>query len=171
MFVNLYIDSFLHLFIYILMNLKYREMLQQSLTERTRAFQEVRHIQPPPKGWLQAVRTALGIPLRFVATRLQVTPSAVMALEQREVTGAITLKSLTKAADAIGCDVVYAIVPRAGSFNELLKQRAHFKAADLVQRVGHSMSLEQQATGNLKKRLADVATELAANPRQMWTDP
>jgi predicted DNA-binding mobile mystery protein A len=153
------------------MNTKYREMLQQSLTERIRPFEEARNAHPLPKGWLHAVRTALGIPLRFVATRLHVTPPAVMALEHREASGAITLKSLAKAADAIGCDVVYAIVPRAGSFRELLKQRAHLKAADLVQRVDHSMSLEDQATGKLKQRVAEAATEMSADPRRLWTDP
>lgn len=152
------------------MKMKYREMLQQSLTERVRAFQDARNAQPLPNGWLHAIRTALGIPLRFVAAHLHVTPPAVLALEHREATSAITLKSLAKAADAMGCDLVYALVPRLGSFPELLKQRAHLKAADLVQRVGHSMSLEQQATGKLKQRIADVAAELSAHPRRIWTD-
>ena len=153
---------------YTLMKRQYREMLQQSLNERAKAFEAARHAQPPPRGWLHAIRSALGIPLRFAATRLHVSSVAVLALEKREATGAITLASMAKAADAIGCDFVYAVLPRARSFDELLKQRAHEKAADLVESVGHSMSLEQQATGKLNQRIADVATEIAADPRRLW---
>jgi predicted DNA-binding mobile mystery protein A len=95
----------------------------------------------------------------------------VLALEHREVAGTITLQSLAKAADAIGCDLVYALVPRAESFRELLNQRAHGKATDLIQRVGHSMSLEDQATAKLKQRVAEAAAEMSADPRRLWKDP
>jgi predicted DNA-binding mobile mystery protein A len=149
---------------------KYRAMLQQSLTERAQAFEAAREIHPPSHGWLQAVRTALGMPLRFPAARLHISPVAIKTLENREATGAITLKSMAKVADALGCDFVYAVLPRGGSFQQLLKQQAHAKAANLVESVGHSMALEQQGTGKMKQRIAEVAAELSDDPRRLWAE-
>ena len=40
--------------------------------------------------------------------------SAVFDLEEREETGAIMLRSLERMAEAMGCKVVYGVVPRTG---------------------------------------------------------
>lgn len=152
------------------MKAKYQAMLRKSLTDRANAFESARSVQPPTNGWLQAVRTALGMPLRVAGARLHVSRVAIKSLEDRETTGAVTLKSMAKAADALGCDFVYAVLPRAASFDALLKQQAHSRAEAVVHSVGQSMALEQQATGKLEQRIQEVAAELSANPRRLWSE-
>ena len=46
-----------------------------------------------------------------LAHRLGVQQSTVVRLEQSEKRGAVTLNSLRKAAEALGCELVYAFVP------------------------------------------------------------
>ena len=47
----------------------------------------------------------------------------MQALERREADGAITLESLERAADALGCDLVYALIPRR-PLEEMLHDQA-----------------------------------------------
>ncbi len=69
----------------------------------------------PASGWIRAVRDALGLTLSDVAQRLKVTPPAVRSFEQAEAEDRITLGSLRRTADAMNCDLIYALVPRQGA--------------------------------------------------------
>ena len=54
--------------------------------------------QPAPKsGWIQSVRLALGMSMRQLAERLNVSTSALSQFEKREQADAITLGTLKKA--------------------------------------------------------------------------
>ena len=67
----------------------------------------------PPQGWLRAMRTALGLSQKHVANQITMTRQAYADLESAEVRGAISLKSLHRAAGAMDCDLVYFVVPRS----------------------------------------------------------
>ncbi|MBK8858261.1 MAG: helix-turn-helix domain-containing protein [Opitutaceae bacterium] len=67
----------------------------------------------PPQGWLRAMRTALGLSQKHVADQITMTRQAYADLESAEVRGAISLKSLHRAAGAMDCDLVYFVVPRS----------------------------------------------------------
>ena len=47
-----------------------------------------------------------------MAKRIGVTPPAVRSFEQAEAEDRITLASLRRTADAMGCELIYALVPR-----------------------------------------------------------
>ena len=51
--------------------------------------------------------------VRDLGRRLGIASSSVTRLEQREREGAITLAALRKAAAALDCELVYAVVPRS----------------------------------------------------------
>lgn len=59
------------------------------------------------------------------------------------------LKSLKAAANALGCELVYALVPRTHSLEHLVEERARSQAKKQVMGVEHSMALENQAVGRL----------------------
>jgi predicted DNA-binding mobile mystery protein A len=101
-------------------------------------------LERPSAGWLRAIRQALGLSLKTVATRLSQTPQAVKQAEESEAAGTISLKRLEAAANAMGCRLVYAIVPRQGSLSTLARG-AENDALDSVQR---TMALEGQAVAN-----------------------
>jgi predicted DNA-binding mobile mystery protein A len=101
-------------------------------------------LERPSAGWLRAIRQALGLSLKTVAIRLKQTPQAVKQAEESEAAGTITLKRLEAAAEAMGCRVVYALVPRHGSLSNLARAGEH-EALDSVQR---TMALEGQAVAD-----------------------
>lgn len=68
------------------------------------------------------MREALGITLTELAQRLKITPPAVRSFEQAEAEDRITLGSLRRSAQAMGCDLVYALVPRAGTIANTLTE-------------------------------------------------
>jgi predicted DNA-binding mobile mystery protein A len=106
-------------------------------------------LERPSAGWLRAIRQALGLSLKTVAGRLGQTPQAVKQAEESEAAGTISLRRLEAAANAMGCRLVYAIVPKKGSLSTLAGA-AENDAMDSVQR---TMALEGQAVANPRELL------------------
>ena len=77
--------------------------------------------------WLRRVRRALGVHVTDMARELDVNPSVIYRLEQSEDRKSISLKAMEKAAAAMDCKVVYAIVPRAGKTLLELAERRHWR--------------------------------------------
>ena len=101
----------------------------------------------PAGGWLRAVRQALNLAQADVAKNTGVTKQAYAQFERGETKGTLSLGSLQRAAEAMQCDLVYYLVPRARSLGELATRLdpnfVHLQASE------HSMALEGQAVGDL----------------------
>jgi predicted DNA-binding mobile mystery protein A len=126
--------------------------------------------QLPSRGWIKTVREAIGMSFRQIGQRLALTQQSVAELEHAEQTGSISLKNLTRVAEAMQCRLVYAFVPNE-SFESLVRHQAERVAAQIVQRVETSMSLEDQATesDSQRQRRADLIAELVrTTPRNLW---
>src|SRR5271154_4280249 len=83
----------------------------------------------PPKGWLRAIRNALGMTTAQFARRLGVSQPRIVELEQSEASGSVTLNTLQRAAGALGCRLVYVLVPERP-----LAETVHEQAAKLADR-------------------------------------
>ena len=142
----------------------FRKTMRQMLDARVLKFDDFGKSTVPAHGWLKAIRLALAIPSRYTARKLGITARAFRQLELNEARGAISLNTLKRAADAMDCDVVYTLVPRLGSFEEILKHQAHRTAEALVGPVAHSMSMEGQSTGTTPEAVEELATEFTAMP-------
>ena len=77
------------------------------------------HRRPPARGWVRAVRDALGMTAEQLGERMGITQPSVNRLELSEAAGTIQLNTLRRAAEALGCEVVYALVPRRDSARDL----------------------------------------------------
>ncbi len=89
------------------------------------AFRAARIAAGERRGWLRAVRQVVGIPVKEVARRLGVCRWEVFRLEKSESESRIMLGTLRRAAEALDCDLVYALTPRQGTLEELAaEQRA-----------------------------------------------
>jgi predicted DNA-binding mobile mystery protein A len=69
--------------------------------------------------WLRTVRQAVGVPVYVVARRLGVTKYEIFRLEKAERESRIVLGTLRRAAEALGCELIYALAPREGSLEDL----------------------------------------------------
>ena len=128
---------------------------------------------PPARGWLRAIREAFGMTTKQLGSRMGVVQSRVIALEKAEVTGATTLKSLRSAAEAMGCTLVYAIVPTR-PFDDTLHERAVAIANEELARVNHTMRLEDQALDAddlAAERARLIAAFIDGAPRRLWELP
>lgn len=124
----------------------------------------------PPGGWVRAIRDALGMTAAALARRLGMSHAGLRKLEKAEADEVITLASLRKLANALDCELQYALVPRT-SLEAILKQRAIEVAQERLRPVAHSMSLEDQAVERSQSavQLELLATEiLAGSRRQLW---
>ena len=97
----------------------------------------------PPRGWVKAIREALGMTTAQLAKRLGISQPSVVGLEKAEAAKVITLETLERAARALDCTLVYALVPRK-PLETILRERAREKARERLRTISHSMSLEDQ---------------------------
>lgn len=135
-------------------------------------LQRFRDLGPgrPPRGWLRAIRDSLGMTTTQYADRLGVSQPRVSALEKGEIEDTVTLATLRRAAEALDCTLVYAIVPNR-PLEEMVSERAHSLAATQLDRVRHTMRLEGQLNAGLDRkteedRLARVYLE--GDLRRLW---
>jgi predicted DNA-binding mobile mystery protein A len=98
----------------------------------------------PQSGWIRAVRTALGMTQREFAHRMGITAQSAFQLEASEREQRIRLDTLRRAADALNCDLAYALVPRAGSLEQTVRQQATAVFAKRGLAVERTMALEDQ---------------------------
>lgn len=114
----------------------------------------------PSGGWIRAIRTALGMNTRQLAERIGIARQVTSKLEVSELNDSISLKTLRKVAEAMGCKLVYAFVPPKGKLEDVVKQQAYKKAKELIEPVNHTMLLEAQEVGNLKEKIIQTTDEL-----------
>lgn len=129
--------------------------------------------QRPPKGWIRAIRDALGLTARQLASRMGRTHSVLVRLERSEVADAITLGSLRAAAEAMDCTLVYAIVPNR-SLTETARARATSIADAQLSRMHHTMRLEDQALTRddlAQERNRLIEGILARGGSRLWEEP
>jgi predicted DNA-binding mobile mystery protein A len=149
---------------------------QRKLIERkVHPWLPLRADRVPPAGWLKAVRGALGLNSRQLAARLGVEHATILQYEKSEAAGKISLQTLQKAAQAMRCQLVYAIVPEepCESLEAVLDDQAAQAARAIVSRVDHSMRLEQQglATERSAEQVQDLAARLKAEmDPSLWGD-
>ena len=134
---------------------QFRKLRLRQLNKALAAFASARQSARPRSGWLSAIREARGISLRQVADRLAVTPQAVHRLQVSEANEAISLKRLRQAAEAMGCDLVYALLPRSGHLTDRVEERKREQAKERVLAAEHTMVLEGQAAGGVPKRIKE----------------
>lgn len=119
----------------------------------------------PSGGWIRAVREALGMSVTDLATRMNVVPSTVHRIETSEREDHIQLATLRRAAEALNCDLVYALVPRQ-KLEDTVDARARELALLELAELGHTMGLEAQGLGaeEMQERLPALAEDLKSRP-------
>jgi predicted DNA-binding mobile mystery protein A len=143
----------------------------KQLDERLERFRELRSEPPPKRGWVHAIREALGMSSPQLAKRIKVRAAqSVEDMQDYEVSGTIKLQTLRKLANALECDLVYALVPRK-PLQEIRRDQARIVASRQIKRAAHSMRLEEQRVSDeleaveLDRRVAKL---LQGNPKKLW---
>jgi predicted DNA-binding mobile mystery protein A len=151
-------------------------MVTASSEQLDRRFAELRPLvteSRPSRGWIRAIREALGMTTGQLAKRLKVQQPRVVELEKAEATGNITMQSLERAAEAMGCRLVYALVP-VKPLTETLQERATLVADRQLASVEQTMRLEAQGITDKTRRKEtrqQLANDLLRRPARLWDEP
>ncbi len=97
----------------------------------------------PQTGWIRTIRQSLGMNAAQLAARMRVSQPRITMLEHGEAAGAINLKTLQRAAEALNCTLVYALVPNE-PLEQMVRERARHVAAEHLAAAEHTMLLEDQ---------------------------
>src|ERR1017187_3814274 len=144
----------------------------QSRTHLDERFEElgpVTRYSAPVRGWIKAIREALGMTTAQLAKRLGVKQRSVVAIEQSEAKGTIELATLRRVAEALDCTLVYALIPNQ-PLEAIVRDRARTFARRRREPIEHSMLLENQ---NVTPRDAELSLDeilRETNPRLFWDE-
>ena len=144
---------------------------RKALDSKIASLPPLQKMQRPHRGWIRAVKEALGMSSKQLAARLGVSPPRITALEKSEVDETVTLASLRRAAEALDCALVYSFVPK-GSFEEVLQTRARRIAADIIGKVDHTMRLEAQnlQSDKLNEEIENLAAQILREQHKIIWD-
>ncbi|MFZ5763121.1 MAG: mobile mystery protein A [Thermodesulfobacteriota bacterium] len=150
----------------------HKRLMQQQLETTLARLACIRDAQRPARGWLRAIREALGMSGKQLARRLGVSAPWISTLEKKELAGSVTIKTMRQAAEALDCVFVYAVIPR-NSLADIVRRRAELLAQKRLATVSHSMLLEAQqlsASEQQQALAAEVNTLVQEMPKELWED-
>jgi len=125
----------------------------------------------PSVGWVKTIRTSVGMTLEQLGNKLGITRQSARSIEKRESEGSITIKSLEEAAEAMDMKLVYGLVPKDGSIEKFIENRAKTLATEIVMRASATMELEGQenSTERIKQAIQERTQQIINEmPKQMW---
>jgi len=147
-----------------------RALARKHLDKKLSPLRDSKALLRPPKGWVKALRDALGMTAEQLARRIGVTKPRVYEIECAELNGSITLDSLERAAQAMDCQLVYALIPRQ-PLQSTVEQRALLEAKKRMRAAAHTMILEDQAVEEpeLRQQVDALAKELLSQKgSRLW---
>ena len=146
-----------------------KRLKQLQLQNLDNHFKKMCFETKPKNGWIKTIRQALSMPLAFVANKLNISEQSVNQLENNEAFETISLKSLRRLAEAIDCELHYAIIPRERSLQKIIKNRAEFKARLIIKEVNKTMELEDQKIENSENSVKLLTKDFAENlNKNLW---
>lgn len=123
----------------------------------------------PKDGWIRSVREGLRMSQAELAVRMELNQRTVHSLEVSEAAGKIRLETLKRAADVLGCDLIYAFVPRK-PLQETMSLRARKLAERQIASVNHNMRLEDQLPKPSKERVEELTQSILLKDLPLWID-
>jgi predicted DNA-binding mobile mystery protein A len=154
------------------MKARNQKLIRQQLSVTLDRFKLLKSINPPLKGWIRAIRDALGMNVRQFAERLKVDKSRVPRIEQAEIEGNLTLKTMRRAAEALDCVFVYGLVPRT-SLEDTVRNQAEYVAKQKAKRLSQTMLLEDQKLTNDEENQsinAYIEKLISETPKSIWDE-
>ena len=149
-----------------------KKLVRQQLDATLKKVRPLLNISTPHKGWIRAIRDALGMNGRQLADRLDVTRQRAALIEKDELTGSVTLKTMRRVAECLDCVFVYGLVSRT-SLEQTVRDQAKQVALQRLSRVSQTMRLEDQALSKNEegKALTDMIEDLVDTvPSTLWDE-
>ena len=149
--------------------MKNNKLIREQLGAKLAQFNSLLEVQTPQKGWIRAIRDALGMSAKQLADRTGMAQQRIAVVEKGEFTGAVTLKTMRRIAEGLDCVFVYGFVPKT-DLETTLRKRAEQIAAKRLSQVSQTMGLENQALSEQENRkvFEETVGKLVGNPTTLW---
>ena len=147
-----------------------KKLIREQLDASLQRLRPLLDATAPRKGWIRAIRDALGMTARQLANRLGVAQQAVARIEKEELAGSVTIKTMRRIAECLDCVFIYGFVPRK-SLEEIVARQTKKVAAQRLAQASQTMSLENQALSRKENEqaLSDMVDELIRTPpSNLW---
>lgn len=138
------------------------------LAKSSKAFPRMKAEALPRAGWVREIRTALGLSQSQLAARAGVSRATVQQMERAESERRITLASLDKLAQAMGCQVAVAIVPKGGSLEDVRRRQATAKAEAILHEKTRDNKTPPRPADLERRKERLVAKLLRGSRRRLW---
>jgi predicted DNA-binding mobile mystery protein A len=125
----------------------------------------------PSSGWVNAIRLSLGMSLKQLGRRMNITSQSIKEIEEREKAGTISINVLRQFGASLKMKFIYGFIPEKGNLTEMIKQRALEMAKEIVMRTSVNMSLEEQKNSEkrLRKAIKEKTLEIQREmPKYLW---
>jgi predicted DNA-binding mobile mystery protein A len=114
----------------------------RQLDEKLKPLKDLKTMNPT-SGWIRYIRESLCLPASRLGLLLNMKQPSVVGMEENERNKKITLETLEKAANAMGCDLVYAFVPKS-TMRDFICEKQKTISQKIIQKANHTMNLEKQ---------------------------
>jgi predicted DNA-binding mobile mystery protein A len=154
------------------MKAKHKKLAREQLDTTLKRFESLKTLVPPRRGWIRAIRDALGMTGEQLSIRLNVNKQRVSRIEQDEKLGKVNLETLRRVAEAMDCIFVYGFVPR-DSIEQTVRNQARLVAKKRTARSNQTMRLEKQELSEKEKEKAlrylieDITNTM---PKSLWDE-
>jgi predicted DNA-binding mobile mystery protein A len=140
------------------------------LARSSKAFPRMKSEAVPRSGWVwvREIRTALGLSQSQLAARAGVSRATVQQMERAEAQRRITLASLDKLAQAMGCQVALAIVPKGGTLEDVRRRQATAKAEAILHEKTRNNKTPPRPADLERRKLQLVTKLLRGSRRRLW---
>ena len=148
-----------------------KSLLITQLDQKLKPFAAIKNSSVPTKGWIHTIRTSLNMTMEQLGNKLGITKQGVKKIEESEAKCTVSINTLKEVANAIDMQLVYGFVPKTGTVQDLINQKAEKLATKIVLRTHKNMQLENQAITDtkLKRAIKELAEELAREmKRSLW---
>jgi predicted DNA-binding mobile mystery protein A len=151
--------------------MKKQILILEQIDKKILLLKKAEKISIPSTGWIFAIRKALGMSLRQLGNRMDITPQSVKEIEEREKDGTVSLRVLRQFGEAMNLKLIYGFIPEKGKLEDMIEQRAYEIAMEIVSRTSSTMQLEDQGNspGRIKKAVREKADDFVREmPRFLW---
>ncbi|MFC4219878.1 mobile mystery protein A [Flagellimonas marina] len=148
-----------------------RKLLLEQLDQKINPFLHTKKITVPDRGWINTIRTTLNMTMAQLGDKLNITRQGVRKIEESEANGTITINAMKEVAAALDFQLVYSLVPKNGTIDDLVEKKATALARKIVLRTHQNMKLENQGIDDdkIEETIKDLAAEIKREIRKsLW---
>jgi predicted DNA-binding mobile mystery protein A len=151
--------------------MKKQKLILEQTDAKIRQLKKAGNLIIPSSGWVYSIRQSLGMSMRQLGGKMGITPQSIKEIEEREKNETISIKVLRQFGKSMELRLIYGFIPKNGSLESIIEERAYELAKEIVSRASITMKLEGQenTSRRIQKAIKEKAYEIKVQmPKYIW---